>query len=144
MQIESELRRALRVVFTRYVVLCGLLVTNVIIAHVRSAVSGKRNFGSIEIDWDADPVMIKMSVRDIFGTTVSGTEVPLSILQPGALNTQPLQRGEVRRHCTLDVDLPWTRKYLLAYAFFGTSFGNTVCLVMICRSSVKKSSKFSD
>ncbi|BBN19028.1 alkaline phosphatase D [Marchantia polymorpha subsp. ruderalis] len=88
----------------------------------KSCVYGKRNFGSIEIDWDADPVMIKMSVRDIFGTTVSGTEVPLSILQPGALNTQPLQRGEVRRHCTLDVDLPWTRKYLLAYAFFGTSF----------------------
>ncbi|KAL2609469.1 hypothetical protein R1flu_028042 [Riccia fluitans] len=90
----------------------------------KSCVYGKRNFGTLEIDWDADPVMIAMSVRDIFGSRVSSVEVPLSMLQPGALKREPLKRGEVRRHCTLDADLPWTRKYLLAYSFFG------LCLVM--------------
>ncbi|KAL3699152.1 hypothetical protein R1sor_017174 [Riccia sorocarpa] len=88
----------------------------------KSCVYGKRNFGTLEIDWDADPVMISMSVKDVLGRRVSGVEVPLSTLQPGALKTEPLKRGEVRRHCTLDADLPWIGKFRLAYSFFGLSF----------------------
>ncbi|CAM6106715.1 unnamed protein product [Calypogeia fissa] len=92
----------------------------------RSCVYGKRNFGTLEIDWDAEPVSVKMQARDLLGNVVTAVEVPLTMLQPGALDNQPLRRGEIRRHCTPEVDLPWTRKYLMAYSFFCSLFVLTV------------------
>jgi alkaline phosphatase D len=79
----------------------------------------------MEIDWNAEPVMVKMQVRDLVGNPVSGTEVPLTLLQPGALHNKPLKPGEIRRHCTLEVDFPWLRRYLIALSFFSSLFGTS-------------------
>lgn len=109
------------------------------ISHLCNKCAGKRNFGTIDIDWNADPVSVKMQVRDMSGTAVSGVEVPLAMLQPGALDAQPLRPGEIRRHCTLEVNLPWTRKYLLAYSFFSSLLGMTSLQVLQSRYPLQSS-----
>lgn len=72
---------------------------------------GEPNFGAIEIDWDAFPVTLKIQVRDINGLPVTGVNISLSELQ--AQNSTIKVRQD-RRHCSLEVMLPWIVKYRLA------------------------------
>jgi hypothetical protein len=85
-----------------------------------SCVYGKQNFGGLEINWDADPVAINVDIRDVHGVPVLGTSFTLNELQPGYQRVQPPQHGQVQRHCTLEIELPWHQRYLLAILFFGT------------------------
>jgi alkaline phosphatase D len=96
--------------------------------------AGKQNFGGLEINWDADPVAINVDIRDVHGVPVLGTSFTLNELQPGYQRVQPPQHGQVQRHCTLEIELPWHQRYLLAILFFGTLSGNTsLAFSILCK-----------
>ncbi|XP_057832016.2 uncharacterized protein LOC131042706 isoform X3 [Cryptomeria japonica] len=82
-------------------------------------VSGKPNFGAIQIDWNANPVVIKVEVRDVHGEPVMDAHILLSELQNGVLRKTNLKVGEIRHHCSLEMDLPWRVRYRLAATFYG-------------------------
>lgn len=86
----------------------------------KSCLYGYPNFGTFEIDWDAKPITVDVNVRDIHGTPMLGETLYLPDLQPGYFKSQALRGRHVQRHCTLEYDLPWYRKYILAFNFFGT------------------------
>ncbi|GAQ83664.1 alkaline phosphatase D [Klebsormidium nitens] len=76
-----------------------------------------RNFATISIDWEADPVEIELQIRDEDGDRVhKPVRLRLSSLQPGA-NGLPL--GEVRTGCLTEENLVWHAKYRLAIVFIG-------------------------
>ncbi|CAM6015318.1 unnamed protein product [Sphagnum balticum] len=103
-----------------------------------SCVYGKQNFGGLEINWDADPVAINVDIRDVHGVPVLGTSFTLNELQPGYQRVQPPQHGQVQRHCTLEIELPWHQRYLLAILFFGTLIGLILIYLVIGIISVIK------
>ncbi|CAK7345939.1 unnamed protein product [Dovyalis caffra] len=83
----------------------------------RSCTYGQPNFGAIEIDWSATPVTLKLEVRDMDGYPVAGVKFPLVELQlHGSMPS--VKAGEYRRHCSLEVDLPWNIKYRLAILLY--------------------------
>lgn len=100
--------------------------------------AGHANFGTFEIDWDANPVIIDANVRDIHGNPVLGETIKLSELQPGYFKSQAVRGRHVKRHCTLESELPWYRKYILAITFIGTLTGKQspretiFCVKSIC------------
>jgi alkaline phosphatase D len=54
------------------------------------------NFGMIQIDWEAEPV-VRLQIRDMAGDIIVQQKVPLSVLQPGTIKTSKLARaGDVR------------------------------------------------
>lgn len=80
-----------------------------------SCTYGQPNFGAIEIDWDATPVTLKIEVRDVNGFPVTGVKMSLLELQAGGVNpVATIKAGEYRRHCSLEVTLPWHVRYRLA------------------------------
>ncbi|KAH9302922.1 hypothetical protein KI387_014505, partial [Taxus chinensis] len=85
----------------------------------KSCVYGKPNFGSIEIDWDANPVVIKTEVRDVLGEPVTGAYILLSDLQSDVIREKNLNVGKIRRHCSPERDLPWLVRHRLAASFYG-------------------------
>ncbi|XP_044511090.1 uncharacterized protein LOC123229378 isoform X2 [Mangifera indica] len=85
----------------------------------RSCTYGLPNFGTIEIDWNATPVALKIAVRDMNGFPVTGVDILLSELQAKTVNSvASIKVGEQRKHCSLEVDLPWIVRYRLAIFFF--------------------------
>ncbi|RVX15848.1 hypothetical protein CK203_005807 [Vitis vinifera] len=85
----------------------------------KSCTYGQPNFGAIEIDWDATPVTVKMEVRDVNGFPVLSVNTSLLELQAqsvGALYS--IKPGEYRKHCSLEVTLPWIVRHRLAILFF--------------------------
>ena len=68
----------------------------------KSCVYGNPNFGAIEIDWDENPVVIKMEVRDVHGEPVTDKHILLSELQIGLIKKTNLTVGETRQHCSLE------------------------------------------
>ncbi|KAG0562548.1 hypothetical protein KC19_9G155400 [Ceratodon purpureus] len=85
---------------------------------VKPCIYGHVNFGTFEINWEAKPVTINVNVRDIHGTPVLGETLCLPDLQPGYFKSKTVRGSHVQRHCTLEYDLPWYRKYILAFNFF--------------------------
>ncbi|KAJ6773321.1 CALCINEURIN-LIKE METALLO-PHOSPHOESTERASE SUPERFAMILY PROTEIN [Salix purpurea] len=83
----------------------------------RSCTYGQPNFGAIEIVWSTTPVTLKLEVRDIKGYPVTGVKFPLVELQSRGLMPS-VKAGEYRRHCSLEVNLPWMIKYRLAILFY--------------------------
>ncbi|KAJ6411813.1 hypothetical protein OIU84_004976 [Salix udensis] len=83
----------------------------------RSCTYGQPNFGAIEIVWSTTPVTLKLEVRDIKGYPVTGVKLPLVELQSRGLMPS-VKAGEYRRHCSLEVNLPWMIKYRLAILFY--------------------------
>jgi alkaline phosphatase D len=82
---------------------------------------GQPNFGTIEIDWDAHPVSVKFDVRDTSGVSVTGVNIPLLGLHPSNSETHDgVKAGDNHRHCTLEVSLPWIKRYRLAIFFYFT------------------------
>lgn len=80
---------------------------------------GQPNFGAIEIDWDATPVTVKMEVKDVNGIPVLSVNTSLLELQAGSLGgLYSIKPGEYRRHCSLEVTLPWMVRHRLAILFF--------------------------
>lgn len=96
-----------------------------------TCVYGHANFGTFEIDWDANPVIIDANVRDIHGNPVLGETIKLSELQPGYFKSQAVRGRHVKRHCTLESELPWYRKYILAITFIGTLTVSVGTLLML-------------
>lgn len=87
----------------------------------RSCVYGQPNFGTIEIDWDSHPVTLELKVRDKNGIAVTGANISLIELQPTNSRTGDKEKTERnKRHCTLEVSLPWIKRYRLAIVFFST------------------------
>ncbi|KAJ4963569.1 hypothetical protein NE237_023508 [Protea cynaroides] len=85
----------------------------------RSCTYGQPNFGAIEIDWGANPVTLKVEVRDVNGDPVIGANISLSELQTMNTNhVSALKTGEIRQHCSLEVNLPWVIRHHLAFLFF--------------------------
>ncbi|KAK7276526.1 hypothetical protein RIF29_17667 [Crotalaria pallida] len=85
----------------------------------KSCVYGQPNFGTIEIDWDSHPVTLKLKVRDKNGVAVTAIDTPLVELQ--APNSgDGIIAGDNRKHCTLEVSLPWIVRYRLAIVVFVT------------------------
>lgn len=107
----------------------------------KSCVYGKPNFGAIEIDWDANPVVIKMEVRDVHGEPVTNTHILLSELQTGLIKKTNLTAGETRQHCSLEVDLPWLIRHRLALSFYTmilVIFTLVLVLVLLLAIAVQK------
>uniref|UniRef100_A0A2C9U0N5 PhoD-like phosphatase metallophosphatase domain-containing protein n=1 Tax=Manihot esculenta TaxID=3983 RepID=A0A2C9U0N5_MANES len=91
----------------------------------RSCTYGQPNFRAIEIDWSTTPVTLKLEVRDVNGYPVTGVKFPLLELQSLSMNSVPsIKLGTHRRHCTLEVNLPWIVRYRLAILFY---FSVTAC-----------------
>ena len=65
----------------------------------------------IEVDWDANPVRLRFEVRGVSGEAVNSVTTSLSEL--GAGNLQ-MKAGGDRKHCSLEVDLPWLVRRRLA------------------------------
>ncbi|KAI4305762.1 hypothetical protein L6164_029109 [Bauhinia variegata] len=89
----------------------------------KSCIYGLPNFGTIEIDWDAQPVTLKFSVRDTNGVPVTAVDVPLSELQTENVETSNKNKaksGRYQRHCTLEVNLPWFIRYRLSILIYFT------------------------
>lgn len=64
---------------------------------------------------------LKIEVRDINGFTVAGVKMSLLELQVGSLDPVAVataKAGENRRHCSLEVTLPWLVRYRLAIMFY--------------------------
>ncbi|XP_007018621.2 PREDICTED: uncharacterized protein LOC18592061 isoform X2 [Theobroma cacao] len=108
----------------------------------RSCTYGEPNFGAIEIDWDAFPVTLKIQVRDINGLPVTGVNISLSELQ--AQNSTIKVRQD-RRHCSLEVMLPWIVKYRLAILVYSVLALLLLALVgliyaatIVCRMCLSK------
>lgn len=89
-------------------------------------VLGKPNFGAIEINWNETPVKLKFEVRDVEGYPVAAVNISLSELQEGNVKPVAVSSGEYRRHCSLEVNLPWIVRYRLIILFYcflsGASF----------------------
>lgn len=85
----------------------------------RSCTYGQQNFGAIEIDWDATPVVLKIEVRDVNGFPVTSVNTSLLELQAQSINSlASLKTVESRKHCSLETSLPWIVRYRLAILFF--------------------------
>lgn len=80
---------------------------------------GQPNFGAIKIDWNASPVTVTMEVRDADGFLVLGVNTSLLELQAQSVEAlYKIKPGEYRRHCSLEVTLPWVVRHRLAILFF--------------------------
>lgn len=66
---------------------------------------------------------INAEVRDVHGVPKLGQTITLPELQPGYFKLQTSQAKSTQRHCTLESELPWYRKYILAITFIGTLIG---------------------
>eukprot|EP00268_Persea_americana_P008829 TRINITY_DN13458_c0_g1_i3.p1 TRINITY_DN13458_c0_g1~~TRINITY_DN13458_c0_g1_i3.p1 ORF type:complete len:150 (-),score=4.80 TRINITY_DN13458_c0_g1_i3:24-473(-) len=87
--------------------------------HYRSCTYGQPNFGTIEIDWNANPVAVEVGVRDVNGDPATSVNVLLSELQASSANSKPtMNSGEIRHYCSLEIDLPWFIRYRLAILFY--------------------------
>lgn len=111
-----------------------------------SCTYGQPNFGAIEIDWDVTPVTLKIEVRDINGSSVTGVKISLSELQAGSANpVATVKAGEYRRHCSLEVTLPFIVRYRLAILFYNAIavlllalIGFTYATISISRRYLRK------
>lgn len=65
-----------------------------------------------------------------------GETLYLSELQPGYFKSQPIGGKGVQRHCTLEIDLPWYRKYILAIHFFAAVIGKELSYQRSCSTSL--------
>ncbi|XP_045786345.1 uncharacterized protein LOC123881666 [Trifolium pratense] len=102
-----------------------------------SCVYGQPNFGTIEIDWDSHPVSVKFDVRDKNGVAVTGVDIPLLELHPSNSETHDgVKEGDNQRHCTLEVSLPWIKRYRLAIFFYFTIGMLVLALIGLVYASV--------
>lgn len=77
--------------------------------------SGMPNFGAIEIDWDANPMTLKLQVRDTDGNPVVGVNAPLQELQARNFNYVTSSKiGKHQKHCYLEINQPGIVRYRLA------------------------------
>jgi alkaline phosphatase D len=73
---------------------------------------------------------LKIEVRDVNGLTVTGVKMSLLELQVGSLDpVATAKAGEHRRHCSLEVDLPWLIRYRLAILFY-SAVASTLLLIL--------------
>ncbi|XP_038702706.1 uncharacterized protein LOC119999293 isoform X1 [Tripterygium wilfordii] len=85
----------------------------------KSCTYGQPNFGAIEIDWDTTPVTVKLEARDINGLVVTGVNTSLSELHAEIKNPEVSNRARnYRRHCSLEVSLPWIVRFRLAILLY--------------------------
>ncbi|MCH99360.1 hypothetical protein A2U01_0020372, partial [Trifolium medium] len=102
-----------------------------------SCVYGQPNFGTIEIDWDSHPVSVKFDVRDKNGVAVTGVNIPLLELHPSKSETRDgVKAGDNQRHCTLEISLPWIKRYRLAIFFYFTIAMLVLALIGLVYASV--------
>ncbi|KAK4351738.1 hypothetical protein RND71_027256 [Anisodus tanguticus] len=92
----------------------------------RSCTYGQPNFGTIEINWDSDPVVLTFDIRDEKGLPVIALKLPLSELQGQKVDSQmTVGLGKFQMYCSLEVDLPWFVRYRLAIFFFSALAGRS-------------------
>ncbi|XP_024991409.1 uncharacterized protein LOC112525467 isoform X4 [Cynara cardunculus var. scolymus] len=85
----------------------------------------KPNFGVIEVIWDANPVSLRFEVRGVSGEAVNSVSTSLSELRA----RNPHMKAGDRKHCSLEVDLPWVVRRRLAILF--SSFVAVVIVVQL-------------
>lgn len=91
---------------------------------------GQPNFGAIEIHWGENPVKLIIQVRDIYGHHVTSVNVSLSELK--AYNGKPAAAdaaGGYKRHCSLEVTLPWIIRYRFAILFYCAVAGKNITML---------------
>ncbi|KAJ7523524.1 hypothetical protein O6H91_18G052800 [Diphasiastrum complanatum] len=96
----------------------------------KSCVYGKQNFGTLEIDWSADPVTIHAEVRDVLGKSALSQNITLAELQTENWRDNSGLSRKVTKHCTLEVDLPSYSRYILAFSFFSSVTASMVVLIL--------------
>jgi alkaline phosphatase D len=75
-------------------------------------------------------VTLRIEVRDINGFPVTGVKVSLLELQAGSVDpVATIKAGEYRRHCTLEVNLPWLVRYRLAILFYSAVAGMFILIL---------------
>ncbi|XP_021835921.2 uncharacterized protein [Spinacia oleracea] len=104
----------------------------------KSCVYGQPNFGVIEVHWNSDPVFLKVEVRDINGSPVISKKILLSDIQERNLELAAINESASRKkHCSLEVDLPWIVRHRLAILVFCAlsvlvlAFSGLVCATII-------------
>ncbi|XP_039120066.1 alkaline phosphatase D [Dioscorea cayenensis subsp. rotundata] len=107
----------------------------------KSCVYGQRNFGTIEIQWDATPQRMKAEVRDLTGALVTGVDILFSDLQHRNTVSAFDEEKVKHRHCTLETDLPWIVRRRLAFFCFGAIAALLVGLVLVTYMLVRISKK---
>ncbi|PKA48330.1 alkaline phosphatase D [Apostasia shenzhenica] len=106
----------------------------------KSCAYGQPNFGAVEIDWDSVPPTMKFEVRTVNGDPANSIEILLSELQPKNNSRIPASKP-YQRHCSLEVELPWFRRYQLALTFFGSVAVFVVALTVLVKSIASASKK---
>lgn len=92
----------------------------------RSCTYGQPNFGTIEINWGSDPVVLKFHIRDEKGLPVTALKISLSELQGQKMDSEmTISLGKFQKYCSLEVYLPWFVRYRLATIFFSASAGES-------------------
>ena len=80
--------------------------------------SGKPNFGTIEVDWEANPPTLKLETRDSNGIPVTG--LGISLLE---LHSHRNSKSNLTRNCILEVDLSWFLRRRLNILIFSILAG---------------------
>ncbi|KAK9756600.1 hypothetical protein RND81_01G108400 [Saponaria officinalis] len=106
----------------------------------KSCVYGKPNFGIIEVDWESQPLTLKIEVRDVNGVPVASNKFLISDLHANNRRTSDRQK-----YCTLEVDLPWITRYRLAIIVFSglsvllfTCFGLAYLIIFASKRCLRK------
>ncbi|XP_065014618.1 uncharacterized protein LOC135642413 isoform X2 [Musa acuminata AAA Group] len=107
----------------------------------KSCTYAQPNFGAIQIDWDVVPQKIKVEVRGINGDPAIAVDILLSDLQPR--NTNTLEGAwQHRRHCSLEIDLPWFWRHSFASTFLTLVSVLIIAFVLFAYTIVSVSKKF--
>ncbi|XLS98274.1 hypothetical protein HN51_041009, partial [Arachis hypogaea] len=77
----------------------------------------QRNFGAIEINWESQPVTLKLEIRDKNGHPVLGVNTSLRELQASNSETCSTEKA-ARCNCTPKSSIPWIVRYRLAILVF--------------------------
>ncbi|XP_004300071.1 PREDICTED: uncharacterized protein LOC101305076 isoform X1 [Fragaria vesca subsp. vesca] len=113
----------------------------------KSCTYGMPNFGAIEIDWDANPMTLKLQVRDTDGNPVVGVNAPLPELQARNFNYVTSSKiGKHQKHCYLEINQPGIVRYrlaILAYCALAVLILSMMgviwlCTLCCCRCPLKK------
>lgn len=107
----------------------------------KSCTYGQSNFGAIEIDWDANPVTMKIQIRDVNGIPVHGVNISVSDLQNQGVSHPTAEAGKYLRHCSLETSLPWLDRHCLIILFACSLAGALLLVIIAVYASILLSSK---
>ncbi|MED6169567.1 hypothetical protein PIB30_022508 [Stylosanthes scabra] len=102
----------------------------------KSCIYGQPNFGAIEINWESQPVTLKLEIRDKNGHPVSGINTSLRELQASNSQTCVTEKA-AGCNCTPESSLPWIVRYRIAILVFVSLALLLLALVLLLYAVIK-------